>query len=796
MGEAPDQSQKEIRDFGKAVLAMKKYIGRSIHRKEDRELLEGKACFVDDLKFSRMLEAAFVRSSCARARILHTRLDHAQTAPGVHSAFKFSDLPPNCRSLPSAVRTSELKIVTDPVLAGDECRYVGEPIAVILAQSRYMAEDAADLVQIEFEPLPPCIDLRKALLSDAAVVHQQLGSNLAGEKIWEVGDVVSAFARSDFVLQETFAVHRGTSSPLESRGLVAVPKTCSGGLFELEVWASTQSPYRLRDSLAVMLGIPPAKISVKACSVGGGFGPKSGFYSEDFIVSWLALKTGVPVKWVEDRHEHLLCARQERDQEHYIEAAFTTEGRILALKDEFIHDVGAYSGTIVSPWTTAYTIPGPYKVENLRIHMKLAFTNKVPTMTVRGAGRPEAVFIMERVMDRIADNLNMDRAEIRRRNLLTEKDLPWDTGLTNREGEPVVYEKGDLPDALEPVLRTLNYERLRSNLESGNHTNANKRGVGFACYLISTGRGPFELARVLLDANGRVTVYAGTSPQGQGHNTSLAQICAEELGIGPDCVTVKTGDTTRIPEGFGTFASRSAVTAGNAVALAARSVREQLAKIGSAVLDLPDDALQWENWSFCLLRDAKKLAVADLLEIINRTATKEQGGGFFPIEGRGRFDVAGHTFAAGAHGVVVEVDPRTGQLRLLRYVVAHDCGLAINPTIVEGQLRGGVTHGIGNSVLEKMSYDENGQVLSATLKDYLLPLVVDVCPMEFLVLQSPSEKNPLGIKGVGESGAVASPAAIISAVEDALKSVGVKIDFFPISPDDLVRLISAKSKGQ
>ena len=752
-------------------------------RREDQALIQGQGRFVADYKVAKMADVAFVRSPYAHARIVALRTDKARRLPGVLGIFCAENLPTNARQLPSAGRQPGIHSITDFTLARGEVRYVGEAVAVVLAEDRYQAEDAAELVEIEYEPRPTCAALEKALLPRAPLVHELFGSNLIGERTWQVGDVDAAFAQADFVIDEQLTVHRGTSSPMEPRGLIALPKGHNSGHCRLEIVASTQSPYRLRDALAEMLQIDAPEIWVRAECVGGGFGPKSGFYAEDFIVAWLALKSGRPVRWIEDRREHLLCARQERDQIHHASVAFSKTGKLLGFKDRFIYDVGAYSTTIIIPWTTAYTLVGSYKIADMQVQMQLAFTHKVPTMTVRGAGRPEAIFVIERMLDRVAEKLALDPLEIRRINAVRPDDLPWNTGLTSRDGEKIIYENVDVPTALATVAKQIDYDRLRREFSQANRHAKNRRGVGIASYVVTTGRGPYEVARATLEADGRVIVYTGACPQGQGHHTSLAQVCANELAINPEQVRVVSSDTEMIREGFGTFASRSAVTAGNAVAAAARSLRAQVvAQLGAVFACNPDDI----SWDKDGLSHAKaKLAFSDALALIQQHA-QDRGENIFPLEADARFETKGHTYAAGALGAVVEVDTDAGLVKVIRCVAAHEAGRAINATIVEGQLQGGVAHGIGNSLLEKIVYDENGQVLSSTFKDYLLPLSTDVGDIEVLMLEEFAQNNPLGIKGVGESGAVGVAPAIAAAVEHALHG-RVKINSFPIMPQQLTQ---------
>jgi carbon-monoxide dehydrogenase large subunit len=752
-------------------------------RKEDEELLQGLGRFVADQKIPHMLEAAFVRSPYAHAEILALRLDKARRCPGVWGVFTAADLPANACQLPNAGRQPSIHSITDYTLAPGETRYAGEAVAVVLAENRYLAEDAAELVEVDYEPLPVVAALESALDPAAPLVHARFGSNLIGEKIWETGEVDAAFASADFVLHETFKVHRGTSSPMEPRGLIAAPEAHSSGPFRLEIIASTQSPYRLRDSLSEMLQIPAREIRVRSDCVGGGFGPKSGFYAEDFVIAWLAVESGRPVRWLEDRREHLMCARQERDQIHDVSVAFSKAGEIIGLKDKFIYDVGAFSTTIIIPWTTAYTLAGSYKISNLRIHMQLAFTHKVPTMTVRGAGRPEAIFVIERVLDHVAAKLDLDPLEIRRANMIQPEDLPWNTGLTSRDGERIVYENVDVAGALEKVAGHIEYPRLRKQFAQENGQAKIRRGVGIASYVVTTGRGPYELARARLNSDGEVVIYTGACPQGQGHHTSLAQVCARELAIPIDNVKIVSGDTETIREGFGTFASRTAVTAGNAVAASARALRDQLASKVAAALGHQSDEICWAAGYFTCT--GRRFDLSEALELIKRN--NQAGLDLFPMEASARFETKGHTYAAGAYGAVVEVDVDAGTIKIVKCVAAHEAGTVINSTIVEGQLHGGVAHGIGNALLERMVYDENGQMLSSTFKDYLLPLSTDVGDIDVLILETPARGNPLGIKGVGESGTVGVAPAVAAAVENALSEFGVKVNSFPINPADLAQ---------
>lgn len=767
------------------------YVGKPLSPREDLALVQGQGTYVDDLHFAGMLEAAFVRSPHAHARIRAVNPEAALTLPGVCGVFVYSDLPAGARSLLPALTDPSLSIIPDPILADGEVRYVGEPVAVVLAEDRYVAEDAAVLVPVSYEPLPACAVLERALDPDAPLVHPERSTNLIGERTWETGDVTGAFGNADLILKEVLRVHRGTSNPIEPRGIVAFPETRTGLLM---VWASTQSPHRLRDMLAALLGLPVHQIRVMAPAVGGGFGPKSGVYPEDFLIPWLSQRLGRPVKWIEDRREYLLCARQERDQVHQVEMALSRDGRILGLKDEFLYDVGAYSTTIISPWTTAYTLPGPYRISNLSVTLRLAFTHKVPTMTVRGAGRPQAVFVMERLLERAARARELDPAEIRRRNLITPEDLPWDTGLTTREGEKIVYEDGNFPDYLNRVLEKIGYDRFRNEKREAGKT---RRGIGIACYEETTGMGPYEVARVTLDSNGKVTVYAGTSPQGQGHQTVLAQICGEELCVNPAEIRVITGDTGLVPFGIGTFASRSAVTAGNAVSMAARSLGRRLREYASREFSCPvDRVLLADGKIHAQGADSHVLSLSQFMgQLLQRRPEGKQQIIAPPLlEESAVFTPDRHTHAAGAHAAMVEVDLETGGVRILRYAVIHDCGRVLNPIIVEGQIQGGVAHGIGNALLERVSYDENGQVLSGSLMDYLLPTAAEVGSIEIGLVETPSPVNPYGIKGVGESGTMPVPAVLAAAVEDALRPLDIFIRSVPMSPEELLDLIdSAKS---
>ena len=764
-----------------------RFIGARVERAEDDELLTGKGVFVDDIEFPGMLHAYVVRSPHAHAKILRIETSEAKALSGVADVVTFADLGA-VRRFPLTIPHPNLKQLTEFPLAKEKVRYVGEPVAVIVATSRQIAEDAAALVEVDYEILPPCVDIEKALDKDTPRVHESEADNVAGFMTQKAGDVDRAFAEADHVIKEKLTIHRGGCHAIETRGIVAqfVPKD---GF--LTIWASCQGPHRIRRTLLQLMDIPEHKVRVIAPRVGGGFGPKGGFYPENFLLPWLAIRLRTAVKWIEDRHEHFIASRQERDQTHWVEAAFNNDGKIVGLKNFFLYDTGAYTTSLVVPWITLATMPGPYKIPNLQLEFKAVFTNKVTAMVVRGAGRPQAVYVMEKVIDRVARDLKMDPAEVRRRNFIQKDEYPYAVGIIYRDNNPLEYDSGNYPACLEKVLELIGYKDVRAA-----QAEARKRGVrlgvGIAAYVEGTGFGPYEGGSVKVGSDGKVYVFSGAASQGQGQETALGQICADYLGVDYKNVNVVTGDSAVIAHGVGTFASRVMVTAGNAVAEAALQVRQKAIENAAAKLECSSDDLDVANGEIYVKGSPqKRLALSKLAhELSNRVSGFTLNQNVEPgLEATVYYSPRRSTHSNGVHAAVVQVDEETGQVQVQNYAVAHDCGTIINPMLVDGQIHGGVAHGIGNALYEEVVHDDAGQILNASYMDYYLPGSMEVPRMDVAHIETPTPLNPLGCKGAGEGGTIPSPTAVALAIQDALSDLNVKVDRLPISPETLLRLI-------
>src|SRR6266545_2868828 len=719
-----------------------KYVGAEVRRKEDPRLLAGRGQFVDDLAPAGCLHAAVLRSLHAHARIKAIRIEAARRHHDVRAVFTFDDLADRLKPLPTAgvappalQQRVGFQVRTAPQypLARGIVRYVGEPVAILVADSRYAAEDALALIEVDYEPLPVIADVERGLEAGAPRIHPEWPDNVAVAFSLTLGDPEGAFASAPVVVRERLSMQRYAGVPLEPRGLLAVP----GSRGELTVWSSTQVPHALQRALTEVLGLPAHQVRVIAPDVGGGFGTKVSIYPEDVLVPLLAQRLGRPVKWVEKRREHLASATHSREQ---------------------IHDVEIAADAVV--------------------------TNKTPHAPYRGAGRPEAVFAMDRIVDLLARRIGIDPAEIRRRNFVRAEEMPYDVGLLYRDGQPLVYDSGDFPATLEAALEAAGYEEFRKEQEALRRQGV-YRGIGISSYVEGTGIGPYEGAVVRIDPSGKVVVATGACSQGQGHETVFAQLAADTLGVALEDVTVVGGDTAAIPFGIGTFASRSLVLAGNAVAQASGTVREKLLGAASVMLEVsPKDLDIADGRVFVRGLPDRALPFARILQA---TLPTFSGAGVAEpdFEASAYPPVPTVTYASAAHVAVVECDPETGATRLIRYVVAHDCGRVINPMIVDGQIHGGVAQGIGGALWERIVYDGAGQLLTQTLMEYHLPMADELPPIETVHMEFPSPRNPLGVKGLGEGGAISPPAAIANAIDDALAPFGVRVTQAAPSPAQL-----------
>jgi carbon-monoxide dehydrogenase large subunit len=766
-------------------------IGKSIGRIEDRPLLTGAGRFVGDLRVPGMLEAAFVRSPHAHARIRGIDTRAARAHPQVHAVLTLADLSPflSQERLPLGFRTDELPPdITPFVLARDEVAFVGEAVAVVIAHTRYSAEDAAALVDVDYEPLPAVSDCRAALAPGAPCAHLARPGNLLIELKQSYGDVAGAFARAPHRASVHLKQHRGGAHSIEGRGALAAYDANED---RLTLWTSTQLAHEVRAFLMQLLDLDENGLRVVAPDVGGGFGAKFLMYPEEVTLAAACLMLRRPIKWVEDRREHFLAAVQERDQYWDLEVAFDDEGALLGVRGTMIHDQGAYTPQGINlPYNASTGLPGPYILPAYQLDVLVAETNKVATMPVRGAGYPEAAFAMERLLDRIADELSLDRAQVRRRNLVPAEKMPYVTPLKTRAGSPIALDSGDFPACQRMALEAIDHAgfpaRQRRALAAGCYL-----GLGIGNGVKGTGRGPFESAIVRIGRSGRISLYTGAMPMGQGIKTALAQICAEQLGVAPSLVSVTTGDTAVIPYGQGGFASRQTVTAGCSVHMAAAAVREKALAVAAHLLEVSASDLELRDGCIEIAgAPGSGLALREVAEAVSGVPGYAMPGGFEPgLESMQSFQPRALTYGGGCHAVEVEVDIETCGLRILRYVVVNDNGRIINPMIAEGQIVGGVAHGIGNALLECMVYDEQAQPITTTFADYLLAGATEVPRIEVKLAQYPSPLNPLGVKGVGESGCVPAAAAIISAIENALSPFGVRIEEYPVTPARLFALL-------
>ncbi|HKX17953.1 MAG TPA: xanthine dehydrogenase family protein molybdopterin-binding subunit [bacterium] len=778
-----------------------RYVGAAVRRREDPRLVSGGGQYVDDMTPAGCLYATVARSTHAHARLIRVDLDRARRHPSVAAALAFADLAKELAPLPSAGVAPpaldarihfQVRNAPQFPLASDRVRYAGEPIAVVVAGGRAEAEDALALVDTVYEPLPPVTDVVAGLAAGAPVIHPDWGDNVAVRFTMRVGDPDRAFADAPVRVRAALRVPRSAGMPIEPRGVLAVPDLRDGGI---TVWSSTQVPHILQRALAAALRRPAHKTRVIAPDVGGGFGTKCSVYPEEVLIPLIAARLRRPVKWIETRREHMHSASHSREQLHEAEIAAAADGTVLAFRDRLLLDQGAYNPWgIVQPYNTVAHTLGPYRIRHAAFDARCVVTNKTPHAPYRGAGRPEAVFVMERMLDLLARRLEIDPADLRRRNTIRGDEMPYDAGFLYRDGNPCVYDSGDFAAALERALDHAGYDAFRREQRALRERGV-CRGIGIAAYVEGTGIGPFESAAVRLDPSGKVVVVTGACSQGQGHETTFAQIAADALGVSLDDVTVVGGDTREISAGVGTFASRSMVVAGNAVAGAAQDVRGKVVRAAATLLEASERDLDLEEGRvFVRGSPNRTLTLADIVRSSLPTLAGRRVDD--PIFEASRYEtVPTVTYASAAHVAVVDVDPETGAVVIVRYVVAHDCGRVVNPLIVEGQVHGGLAQGIGGGMREVLAYDAGGQLLSGSLMEYAIPKARDLPRFETIHLEYPSPRNPLAVKGIGEGGAIAPPAALANAVEDALMPFGVQITEGPLSAERIVALIKARARS-
>jgi carbon-monoxide dehydrogenase large subunit len=785
--------------FGTGVDEMGKYIGQPIKRREDPILLTGRGRYVDDIRLPGMVYAGFVRSAYAHGRIISIDMSEAVKHPDFVGAL----LPDEAAPLPSWMKYKGLRAVPRFALARGKVRFVGEPMVGVVSKNRYTVDDIVSLVNVEVEPLPAVVDAEAALKPGSPLLYEEWGDNIIMNYSFKAGDVENAFSSADIVVKRRYVNQRYAPTPIEGRGVVADFDTSRG---ELTVWDSTQFPHVLQTYLSQALNYPENKIRVIAPDVGGGFGPKSSVWPEELATIQLAMKLGRPVKWVETRREHMLMCGHERQQVHYIEAAFRRDGKLLGIKDRVVADIGVYGAfwTETQPvMVTMAAIPGPYTLAAYEYEVYCVATNKAPYSPHRGFGRPVAAFVMERLMDDAAAMLSLDPAEIRWRNLIPVEAMPY----KNIHG--IVYDSGNYPKALEEALKLARYSEWRRRQQEA-LKNGRYIGIGISMYVEYTTPsserldkglgwevGGYDSATVRVEPEGKVVVLTGTASQGQGHYTVYAQLAAEYLGARMDDVVVYEGDSKTCPYGFGAWASRSTVAVGGAIIRACDALLAKMKRIAGHLLEANPEDIEADE-SRLYVRDApeKALTFAEIAKVAWRQPTR------LPPDMEPGLEVTSHyepkaftTCSYAVHIPIVEVDPETGSFKVLEYHIFDDSGRVLNPLTLYGQIHGALAHGVGGAVYEELFYDESGQLLTSTFADYLIPSAAEMFNPNIEHMETPSPQ-PGGFKGMGEGAAIAAPAALANAVQDALRPFGVTVDQTPLKPEYIRRLVAEAAQSQ
>lgn len=797
---------------------MAKYVGQRVKRTEDPRLIKGLAHYVDDIRLPDTLYVAFVRSVYAHARISSIDAGEALKMPGVVAVYTGKDVATKIGPVPCASALPDLKVPDYRVLAIDKAWFVGHPIAAVVATDRYIARDAVDHVMVDYDDLPAVVDV-EAAAAGGPVIHESFGDNIAYKLTAGEGDIDAALASADKVIKQRMVHQRLAPIAMEPRGVLARYFPGEG---ELTVWSSTQIPHLLRTQLALMIGIAENKLRVITPEVGGGFGSKLNVYAEEALIGWIAMQLGKPVKWIEGRRENIQGTIHGRGQIGYIEIGCKNDGTLTGLKYNVFADLGAYHQLLTPaiPTLTGLMLSGSYRIPAIQINVTGCFTNKMSTDAYRGAGRPEATYVVERALDLVALETGIDPAEVRRKNFPGADEFPFHTA-TGLE-----YDSGNYAAALDKAQGIIDYAALREDQKKA-RADGRLVGIGVSTYVEICALGPsqampaggWESATVRIEPTGKVTVLTGASPHGQGQETSFAQIAADELGVDLNDVTVIHGDTGVVQYGIGTFGSRATAVGGTAVLIAIEKLKEKANKIAAHMLQCDTSAVAFEAGRYS--RQAASAAAVGESEPV--VPVGEAPAAALPepdTDGRSSvtiqdialaahlakelppdtepglsatyfFEPKNFTFPFGTHIAVVEVDRETGDVKFLRYVAVDDCGRVINPMLVDGQVHGGIVQSIGQALFEEVVYDEQGQLLTGTLMDYALPKASQVPFMELDRTETPSPVNPLGVKGVGEAGTIGATPAIVGAVVDALAPFGVKHLDMPIKPEAIWRIINS-----
>jgi carbon-monoxide dehydrogenase large subunit len=798
-----------------------KYVGQRVKRTEDPRLIKGLAHYVDDIRLPDTLHVAFVRSVYAHARINSVDISDASKAPGVVAIYTGADIAGKVGPVPCASALPELKVPDYRVLAQEKALFVGHPIAAVVATSSYAARDAVDLVMVDYEDLPAVVDV-EAAAKGGPLVHEHFGDNIAYKLTAGEGDIEAALKAADHRITQRIVHQRLAPIAMEPRGVLA---RYFPGEAELTVWSSTQIPHLLRTQLALMIGFPENKLRVITPEVGGGFGSKLNVYAEEALLGWISIQLGKPVKWIETRRENIQATIHGRGQVGYVEVGCNNDGTVTGLRYNVVADLGAYHQLLTPaiPTLTGLMLSGAYKIPAIQINITGCFTNKMATDAYRGAGRPEATYVVERALDLVAAELGMDPAEVRRKNFPAANEFPFHTATG------LDYDSGDYETALNKAQQLSGYAKLREEQKQAREQ-GKLIGIGISTYVEICALGPsqampaggWESATVRIEPTGKVTVLTGASPHGQGQETSFAQIAADELGVDLNDVTVIHGDTGVVQYGIGTFGSRATAVGGTAVLVAIQKLKEKANKIAAHMLKAEATRLAFEGGRYSL-QAAKAAAAGEVEEPVMPVAEAPAGALPEPhINGKSSvtiqdvalaahiakdlppdtepglsatyfFEPKNFTFPFGTHICAVEIDRETGDIKFLRYVAVDDCGKVINPMLVDGQLHGGIVQAIGQAMFEEVVYDEQGQLITGTLMDYAVPRASHVPWFELERTETPSPVNPLGVKGVGEAGTIGATPAIVGAIIDALAPFGVKHLDMPVRPETIWRIVSQQT---
>jgi aerobic carbon-monoxide dehydrogenase large subunit len=771
----------------------KPVLRKPVLRKEDPRLLAGRGQFVDDLHLPNTAHLMFLRSPHAHARIRRIDTSRAKAMPGVVAVLTGEDVREALGTVPFMAKLPNLRVPPHYVLAVERVRHVGEPVAAVVAETPYIAADALDQIDVDYEPRPAVIDPEKAIQKDTPVIYEEWKSNVAGTYSLVSGDVLKAFRKAHKIVKARLVNQRVAPVAMECR---AVQSSYHAGERLLTLWSTTQIPHLLRNFVAGSLKVPDNRLRVVALDVGGGFGSKLNIYPEEILTPYLAMRLDRPVKWVERRRENLVATTHGRDQINNVELALAKDGCILGLRCRTIADIGAYLYLFTAgiPTSTAHLANGCYKIPAISFGITEVFTNKMSTDAYRGAGRPEAIYLIERMMDLAARELGMDPVAIRTRNMVKPNEFPYTTITAS------TYDSGNYAGVLRKALDEIGYKKFRAE-----QVRARKRGrllgLGMTSYVEVCGTGPasdrppgggWESATVRVESSGKVTVLSGSSPHGQGGQTTFAQIVSEGLGIPFDDIAVLHGDTAAVPAGIGTFGSRNTAVGGTAVYLSTQKLKQKMTAIAARLLESKPANITWRQGALAVKGSAKQFVTLD--DVVKAAyRARDLPRGMEPgLEATSYFSPPEYTYPFGAHACTVEVDRETGEVQLLRYVAVDDCGRVINPMLVEGQVHGGIAQGVGQALYEQVVYDESGQCLSGTLMDYAVPKAGQLPHYDCSRTETPTDVNPMGVKGVGEAGTIGATPAVVNAVLDALAPYGVVNLDMPLKPEKIWKVIRNK----